>query len=76
MISVDFTEDELVEIANHTTFHALDDDDNGAWRVAARAVLILDKCEAAYPTLIESERFDCAREKLVLQRRVASRTKT
>jgi hypothetical protein len=78
MVSVDFTEDELVEIANHTAFtafHALEDDDDEAWRVATLAVSILGKLEAAYPTIIESEHFDCAREMLVLRRRVAKRSR-
>lgn len=79
MISVDFTEDELVEIANHTAFtafHALEDDDEEAWRVAALAVSILEKIEAAYPALIESERFEGTREMVVLRRRVSRRAKT
>jgi hypothetical protein len=78
MTTVNFTEDELVEIANHTAFtafHALEDDDDEAWRVAVLAVSILDKIEAAYPALIESEHLDCAREILVLRRRVARRSK-
>ncbi len=48
----------MIEIANHaafTAFHALEDDDDDAWRTATIAVSILDKIEAAYPTLIESE---------------------
>ena len=79
MISVDFSEDEMVEIANHTVFtafHALEDDDEEAWRIAVLAISILDKLEAAYPALIESEHFECAREMLVLRRRVARRSKT
>lgn len=78
MISVDFTEDELVEIANHTAFtafHALEDDDDEAWRIAALAVSILGKLEVAYPAIIESENFACAHEMLVLRRRVAKRSK-
>jgi hypothetical protein len=60
MISVDFTEEEVVEIASHTAFtafHALEDDDDEAWRMAALAVSILEKSEKAYPFLIESENF-------------------
>jgi len=79
MISLNLTEDELIEIANHTAFtafHALEDNDDEAWRVATFAVTILGKVEAAYPALIESEGFYCAREMLVLRRRVASRAKT
>ncbi len=78
MTSVDFTEDELIEIANHTAFtafSALEDDDDEAWRVALIAVSILDKIEATYPALIEAEHFDCAREMLILRRRVANRSK-
>jgi hypothetical protein len=78
MISVDFTEEELVEIANHTAFtafSALEDNDEEAWRVAVLAVSILDKLEAAYPALIESERFEGTREMLVLRRRVSRRPK-
>jgi len=79
MISVDFTEDELVEIASETAFtayHALEDDDDEAWRKAAIAVSTLDKIEKAYPALIESENFYAAREMIVLKRRVARRSKT
>ena len=52
MITLNLTEEELIEIANHTAlteFHALEDDDDEAWRVATIAVTILDKIEAAYP---------------------------
>jgi hypothetical protein len=79
MISLNLTEDELIEVANHTAFsafHALEDDDTETWRVATLAVAILDKIEAAYPALIESDNLYCAREMLVLRRRVANRTKT
>jgi hypothetical protein len=79
MTSVDFTEDELVEIASHTAFtafHALEDDDDEAWRTATLAVSILNKIEAAYPDLMESENFYGAREMIVLRRRVARRSKT
>lgn len=75
MISISLTEDEAVEIANHTAFtayHALEDNDAEAWRVAALAVSILDKIEAAYPSLVESEKLLCAREMLVLRRKVAA----
>ena len=77
MLSLNLSEEELVEIANHTAFtalSALDDNDEEAWRVAVLAVSILDKLEAVYPALIEAEHFDCAREMLVLRRRVASRS--
>ena len=70
MIDLSFNEDELVEIANHTAFtafHALDDDDEEAWRVATLAVAILAKIEEAYPALVESESLCCARELLVLR---------
>lgn len=79
MISLDLTEDELVEIANHTAFtafHALEDDDDEAWRVATISVSILDKIEAAFPAFIESDNLSCTREMLVLRRRVTKRTKT
>lgn len=78
MISLGLSEEELVEIANHTAFtafSALEDDDEEAWRVATIAVSILGKIETAYPDLIEAERFDCAREMLVLRRRVAEHLK-
>lgn len=76
MTNIGFTEEEVVELANHTTFtayHALEDDDDEAWRVATVAVAILDKLEKAYPALIDSENLFCAREMLVLRRRVAGR---
>lgn len=79
MVNVQFSEDELIEIANHTAFtafHALEDDDDDAWRTARIAVSILDKVEAAYPTLMESENLLCAREMIVLRHRVASKAKT
>jgi hypothetical protein len=79
MINMVFTEEEVVEIANHTAFtafHALEDDDDEAWRVAVLAVSILGKLEVAYPALIESERFEGTREMIVLRRRVASRSQT
>ena len=79
MINLSLTEDELVEIANHTAFtafHALEDDDDEAWRVATLAVTILDKVEAAYPALVEAEGLSCAREMLILRRRVTSRKRT
>lgn len=79
MTSVNFTDSELVEIANHTAFtafHALEDNDDEAWRVAVLAVSILDKIEASFPALIESELFLAAKEMLVLRRRVARRSKT
>jgi hypothetical protein len=78
MTTLNFSEEELVEVANHTAFtafSALEDDDDEAWRVAVIAVAILDKLEAAYPALIEAEHFDCAKEMIVLRRRVASRSK-
>jgi hypothetical protein len=78
MVSLNLSEEELVEIANHTAFtafSALEDNDDEAWRVAVIAVSILDKLEAAYPALIEAEHFDCAREMLVLRRRIADRSK-
>jgi len=79
MTSLNLTEEELVEVANHTAFTALstleDDDDEETWRVAAISVSILDKLEAAYPALIESENFYAAREMLVLRRRVAGHSK-
>jgi serine/threonine protein kinase HipA of HipAB toxin-antitoxin module len=78
MISLNLTDDELVEIANHTAFtafSALEDDDEEAWRIAVIAVSILDKLEAAHPALIEAEHFDCAKEMLLLRRRVAARSK-
>jgi hypothetical protein len=68
----------MAEIANHTAFtalSALEDDDDEAWRVAVIAVSILDKIEATYPALIEAQHFECAREMLILRRRVASRSK-
>lgn len=77
MISVSFTEDELVEIANHTAFtafHSLEDDDGETWRVATLAVSILDKLEAAHPALIKAEGLACAREMFVIRRRVACRS--
>ncbi len=79
MVTVQFTEDQLIEIANHTAFtayHALEDDDDEAWRTARIAVSILDKIEAAFPTLIDSENLVCAREMIVLRRRVANKAKT
>ena len=78
MVNVEFTEDALVEIANNTTFtafHALEDADGEAWRVAIISVAILDKIESAYPGVIESENYLCAREMLVLRRSVAQRIK-
>jgi hypothetical protein len=78
MATLNLTDEELVEVANHTAFtalSALDDDDEEAWRVAGIAVSILNKIEAAHPELIEAEHFDCAKEMLVLRRRVASHSK-
>jgi hypothetical protein len=79
MANVEFTEHELIEIANHTAFtahHALEDDDDDAWRTARIAVSILDKIEVAYPALMESENLFCAREMVVLRRRVAGKPQT
>ncbi len=70
-----FTEDELVEIVNSTTltaFHALEDDDDEAWRVAAIAVSIVNKIESSCPTVLESGRLFCAQEILTLRRRIAA----
>jgi hypothetical protein len=78
MVSLNLTEDELVEIANHTAFtafSALEDDDEEAWRIATIAVAILDKIEAAYPDLIEAEHFESAKEMIALRRRVAAKAK-
>ena len=79
MISLTFTEAEVVEIANHTAFtafHALEDNDEEAWRVATVAVAILDKIDAAFPEIVESEALACLREAVVLRRRVAERQRS
>lgn len=79
MVNVQFTEDEVIEIANHTAFtafHALEDDDDDAWHTARIAISILDKIEAAYPALMESENLLCAREMTVVRHRVAGKAKT
>jgi len=71
MYSIPFTEEEIVEVANHTAFtayHGLDDDDDDAWRVARISVGILDKIEEAYPGLFENENLLCAREIVVLRK--------
>jgi len=73
-MSLEFTEDELVEIVNSTAFtafHALEDNDDEAWRVATIAVSIVNKIESSYPSILESEQLLCAREILVLRRRIA-----
>ena len=78
MPTLTLTDEELAEVANHTAFtalSALDDDDEEAWRVAVIAVSILDKIEAANPDLIEQEHLECAKEMIVLRRRVAKHLK-
>lgn len=78
MISLHLTEEEVVEVANSavfTAYCALEDDDEEAWRVARVTVAVLAKIEAAHQDIIESDAFLCARELLVLRRRVAKREK-
>lgn len=78
MITLHLTEAEIVEVANSAVFTAhcaLEDDDEEAWRVASITVAVLAKIETAHPDLIESDAFLCARELLVLRRRVAKREK-
>ncbi len=76
MINIAFTEEELVEIANHTVFtafHALDDDTDEAHELIDIAVAIIDKIEAAYPEYIDSEELCCEEELEALREAVAKR---
>jgi hypothetical protein len=76
MIAVNFTEEELVEIANHTVFtafHALEDDTEEAHALIDIAVAIIDKIEAAYPDYVDSEELCCEEELAALREAVANR---
>lgn len=74
MIQLMLSEEEAVEVANHTAYtalHAIDDDDDGAWRVGYIAVAILAKLEAAFPEIDGHPEYSCGNEVSSLRRRVA-----
>ena len=76
MITFTFTEDEAIEVANHTAFtafHALEDDDDESWRVARLAVAIPKKLQEAYPEMLEAERLECEHQIRLLRKRVKAK---
>ncbi len=78
MRCIEFSEDELIEVANCivlTAFHAIDDenDDIDVWKVATRVCSIVEKIEQTF-SLCESEEFMAHRELAVLRRRVKEQT--
>jgi hypothetical protein len=74
MVHLELTEEEATEIANHTAFtafHAIDDDDEYAWRIGYLAVAILAKLEAAFPAIVNNAQYSCAHEVSLLRKRIA-----
>lgn len=76
-IKAAFSSEELVEIANYTSVYAFRAfftfGRQAAISEVKRAVSILDKIEAVFPSLLESDNFCAAREMFVL-RRIVERT--
>lgn len=74
MIDLTLTEEEVVELANHTVFtafHALDEDTDDARRVVRVALTIMDKLEAAFPDLVRHEDLCCEDELFALRQHAA-----
>jgi hypothetical protein len=75
-VALRFTSDELIEILNgmvFTAFHAIEDDDESAWRCARLTVDVANKIEVALPEHAASDDCLCAEELATLRQRVAKK---
>ncbi|MEZ5301074.1 MAG: hypothetical protein R3F11_10540 [Verrucomicrobiales bacterium] len=58
-ILIEFSDEEIVEVAHHTAFtaiHIIEDETDEAWHAGKVALDILSKLEEGYPGLREDER--------------------